>query len=274
MLNEIQGIQFFNEDNIYIIDVKYLSEQLKKLIIEEIQVICYGENTNFQLKTFSLNSTINEFIKRYSEQDDKNKNNKQKDDEKKYNKQKGYIAELLVNIVVRHYTNFRVISPFFNLEDRGPKKGFDIITIDDHRQLWFLESKSGEMQGEDLTTNITNKINEAKNDLKKRLNENDNRIWINALNSVKYAIKSDTLKNQVEAILDECNTGISNDKKVILSGTIFSIQDNEIERTKIKKKYKSIVDEEIFDEITIIGIHKKTYEKIFQFLKEYVENNE
>ena len=43
---------------------------------------------------------------------------------KKYkNKKVGAIGELLLNVLMREFTDMKVVSPFFNLEERNAKKG-------------------------------------------------------------------------------------------------------------------------------------------------------
>ena len=108
-------------DNNLILEINYLSSELKEQIKDNLVEICHGEyGPASSSKHMSLNGTIAELSSRITE--DKTK-------------RIGIVGELLLNVVIRGFSNMRIISPFFNIEDRSFKKGFDIISIDDNKKI-------------------------------------------------------------------------------------------------------------------------------------------
>lgn len=159
---EKDGIIFYenNYSEYIIVEIKELSEKLKEYIKNELTVICHGKFvlTEYDSKLYSLAETLSELIKRLKLDD----NTKTAE-----NKRVGFIGELLINIIIRKFTPYDIVSPFFNMEERNSKKGFDIISIfktkENLNELWLIESKAGANSEEiDVTKKIINKINIAK----------------------------------------------------------------------------------------------------------------
>ncbi|WP_338983941.1 DUF1837 domain-containing protein [Fusobacterium nucleatum] len=266
---EKDGIIFYenNYSEYIIVEIKELSEKLKEYIKNELTVICHGKFvlTEYDSKLYSLAETLSELIKRLKLDD----NTKTAE-----NKRVGFIGELLINIIIRKFTPYDIVSPFFNMEERNSKKGFDIISIfktkENLNELWLIESKAGANSEEiDVTKKIINKINIAKNDLNKRLNESNSQLWLNANNSIRVALDSDDQKKTVLNLLKSISTtNKSNDKNVILAATFFSNFNTFLCKKEVYKKYNDIYKEKIFSKLKIIAIHKKTYQKIIEYIKE------
>ena len=67
------------------------------------------------------------------------------------------------------------------------------------------------------------------------------------------------------------NSTISNDKNVILGGTVFCTFDSKIDSTKFSELYDSIMNTNIFLELKMIAIQKQTYQAIFEYLCELIQ---
>lgn len=250
-------IEKSNGQNI-IIEIYFLSDELKKKIRDELTTICHGEYALTSVyKEHSFEYTIKELIRRIP-------------NEKR--KKVGIIGELLLNVVIREFTEMRIISPFFNLEERNVKKGFDIIAIDSNMDLWIIESKAGELGAlKTSTEKVCERINVAKHDLNTRLNKQNSQLWLNAINSVRCALNDTNEKKTIVNILNANNTHSSNDKNVVLGGTVFCMFDSKIDKNKISELYKSIKKTNIFSKLKLIAIQKKTYEAILEYLNELVQ---
>ena len=100
-----------------IIEIHYLSDELKNKIKNELTTICHGEYALIsESNYFSFEETLIELVKHRIP--------------KSEIKKIGAIGELLLNVIIRSFTDLKIISPFFNVEERNVKKGFDIIAID------------------------------------------------------------------------------------------------------------------------------------------------
>lgn len=207
---------------------------------------------------YSLNATIMELLKRYPDDIDK---------------QKGFIGELLVNVLVRIFLkHFSIVSPFFNKEERASaKKGFDIILRDSKTcNMWLIESKAGTVsEKSDVNKKIKERLGVAKNDLSRRLREPDNtQLWKNAINDVEICMHDSNEKDTLLEILhDSYENATTSDKNIILAGTVFHKIDEKFNSDEILKYYSNCKSEDSFNDIQIIAIQKSTYEKIIKYLE-------
>lgn len=238
-----------------ILEIRNLSDELKDKIREQLVEICHGEYalvSGFNYHSFK--ETIKELVVfRIPKSKDK---------------RVGAIGELLLNVMIREYTDMRIVSPFFNLEERNVKKGFDIIAVDPNKDLWIIESKAGEL-GKLKTVNekIRERINTAKRDLDKRLNMHNSQLWLNSVNSVRSALDDTSEKNTIVNILNKnANSCLSNDKNVVLGGTVFCVFDSTIDSIELGKLYNSILSSNKFSKLKLIAIQKRTYQAIIDFL--------
>ena len=248
----MEGIVERKNGEITILEVQYLSEDLKKKIQDELVEICHGEYALVSdFDEHSFEATVKELvyyrIPKYK------------------NKKVGAIGELLLNVLMREFTDMKVVSPFFNLEERNAKKGFDIIAVDSNMELWIIESNS--------TNKVRERINAAKNDLDTRLNEHNSQLWLNAMNSVRSALDDTSKKNTILNILRDNKSYSSCDKNVVLGGTVFCVFDTKIDLAKIEELYNSILKSKKFSKLKLIAIQKQTYQAIIDFLATLVEND-
>ena len=82
----------------------------------------------------------------------------------------------MVHLIIRnYYSEYKSVTPFFNMEERSIKKGYDaILTEADCPILWIIEVKSGELHLDKTSDQTINElIGIAKNDLDVRLNQDN-----------------------------------------------------------------------------------------------------
>ena len=176
--------------------IETLSDELKEEIRNRLVAICYGiDQAQSTRRIYSYRATVEEFIKRY-------KTSSVSEDRKK-----GMIGELLVHVLLDIEGRFIAASPFFNMEERSFKKGFDVALFDENtNELWIAEVKSGKKQLRQPTASsaIVGLINTAKNDLDKRLNDENTSLWLNAINAAKLSMSgSGQQKNAVVKLLEQ-----------------------------------------------------------------------
>lgn len=184
------------------------------------------------------------------------------------NKKVRVIGEILLNIIIREFTDMKIVSPFFNVEERNVKKGFDIIAVDSAGDLWIIESKAGE-QGrlKSPTEKVCERIKVAKRDLDTRLNKDNSQLWLNAIKSVKCSLDENSEKKTIINILEKTsNSCLSTDKNVVLGGTVFCLFDSVIDSSKINNLYVSISKSNKFSKIRLIAIQKQTFQAVIDYL--------
>lgn len=257
----MDGIEQICGEEYSIYYIKNLSDEVKKKISDELVALCYGEkHRNSPLNSRSFKATLGELLDRYPDSSDK---------------RKGFIGELLLNIIIRHYLDYSVVSPFFNMEEKSVKKGFDIILFDDKNQTtWITESKAGEVTTTHPTIDkkIEDRIDQARLDLINRLNDENNTIWQNALNNIDVSMHDGNEKDIVQSILDGGrSSSISNDKNVILGGIVFHSTKTSFLENTISKKTKQIINQKNFSQVRVIAIQKETYFKVYQYLKDFTK---
>ena len=260
----MQGITVVKNEKYAIIFINEFSDEFKDAIRARLSAICYGAaDAATGRHLYSYSSTIKEFIKRYNDKTDKQK--------------KGMIGELLLHVLLaEHLNQFSVNSPFFNLEERSVKKGFDVVlSKSGSEELWLAEVKSGELHsGKTSSQTAVELINTAHNDLYNRLNDDSVSLWLNAVNGAKAAI--DVQRDDRDAIislLQGCGDAAAEDNldshniNVILVGTLYNSLKDQISEGAISTKYAKAVKKKSFRMVFLIAIQKETYQKVFQFLE-------
>lgn len=254
---------FIKNETHCVIHINDLCDDLKSRIKDNLSKICHGSSKSETTRaTYSYKETIKEFLKRYNE--------------KPINTKKGMIGELLTHLFISEVNpDFNTVSPYFNLEERSIKKGFDLILYSqENNDLWITEVKSGELH-KNKNSNQTNKVllDKAKEDLKERLNESNSTLWANAINGAMVALDNNRdMKKAVEEILGDIsdttvyNTQTSKDKNVVLVSSLFSPLTDKILGDSVAQCHENYCKEDIFNNILIISIQKETYIKIIDFL--------
>jgi len=229
--------------------------------------VCHGaDQAQSSLKIYSYRETVKEFVKRY-------KTNKDASEDRK----KGMIGELLVHIILELEGRFLTASPFFNMEERSFKKGYDVALFETAtNELWIAEVKSGNIQKgqKNASSAVVGLINTAKNDLKTRLNDSNTSLWLNALNAAKVSMSdSNHQKDAVMKLLGQCaddavdENNSSDSFNVVLSATLFHPMSEHMEATKVGKKHIKIVKEGLFKKVFIMAIQKETFDAVYNFLE-------
>ena len=278
----VSGIEKIGNANYNIYYIKSFSDQLKNAIRKRLVKICEGyDNSQSTHLIYSYENTAKEFIKRYNSKDDKAA---KLSEQSKQNRKKGLIGELLVHIILELENNYIIASPFFNMEERSFKKGYDIALFEEStNEMWIVEVKSGEKQKsqKDVSATIVGLLNTAKNDLNKRLNDKDTQLWRNAINAAKLSMSSNSNQKEVVVELlanyaDGATNGInkSQDINVILSGVLFHPMTDLFNEKNISNKQNSVVKENLFKNVLIIAIQKETYQAVYDFLKSEANDNE
>lgn len=166
-MHEIKGIECVKDNKYCIFHINELSNELKEAIRIQMSSICHGAAyADTGRRMYDYKNTVKEFLRRYEEKTTKIK--------------KGMIGELLIHLLVSYYFDeLDVVSPFFNMEERSIKKGYDVVlTESDKANLWLIEVKSGELhKGKNSNQTMSELLSTSKNDLKERLNEENNSLW-------------------------------------------------------------------------------------------------
>lgn len=270
-MTELKGITCKKEEKYCLFCINDFSDEIRNAMCTQLASICHGtEKADSGSRLYSYKNTLKEFIKRY--------------EEKKVETKKGMIGEVLIHLMLEYYFDeYKVVSPFFNMEERSIKKGYDVVLTErDKANIWLIEVKSGEMHANKNSNQTMNELlNTAKSDLNKRLNEENVSLWLEAINGamVSYNSKNnmkdaviDVLTNFGEEAAEGNNT--SKDKNVFLTGVLFSDLNDRVEQDNIINKQKRVEKANIFKYCYILALQKETYDKIYQFMKDEIENEE
>lgn len=238
-----------------IIYIEELSDELKQEIKNELISICHGDTA---IGCYEFNEVLEELLARYPKEE---------------NKRIGFIGEFLLNIIIRKFLpDIKIVSLFFNMEQRDVKKGFDILFIDiSNGSIYFTESKAGKMNDRDKDVNlkIIEKIDLAKRDLIKKFTNKQQigQVKANAINNLRICLDNNDEKKTVINLLNFENFNTI-DKNVLLGGIIFHDVNEKFDKLRVIDKYIKILDKESFYRVKIIAIQKSTYQKIYKFFKE------
>lgn len=255
-------MNIFNETQIILservtfnfLNIENYSKELISLIEREIGFIRNGDLSDEEIK--DVKKRLKKWI------DSKKKDNRAKN---------GFIAEFICHLYLR-YTKFEQYSLFKNLEENGPKKGFDGLYLFKD-EIWVVESKSTE----DISKTHESKINDAYSDIKKKLESTDkeklNDPWENALNhldrrSVKY---NETLLNNVKKLSKDFINNVEHKIKefnIIPCSTIYMNENwNFIDNEELKAKIESKIKNYDAKKLNILCVNKKSVECFLEFIK-------
>lgn len=260
----IDGVTVVKNEDYAVCYVHDLSDELKNIIRSQLSAICYGSAKAASVrKNYNYQNTLKEFIARY--------------ESKTMDTKIGMTGELLTHLLITQcFNQLNTVSPYFNLEEKSIKKGFDVVLYSEQdRKIWITEVKSGQLH-QNKTASESNRdlLNTAKRDLKYRLNQPEVDFWENAINGAKIALEHKTdLKDAVEEILGDISDNIrdnqfqSNDKNVILVGALFAPLLDSTRIEDVEKFFCALKKENVFKEVIAFSIQKGTYEKIYDFLR-------
>lgn len=190
-------------DIITVIDIDSIDPFLENLIDKHIADIVYGKTVSKYLQGIAKS-----YIKQFISKSDRNR-------------KIGAVSEFFVHLYLI-YCGLEQYSIFKNLEEKSFPKGFDGVYKDSSGDVWFVESKSG-----DFAEKIThqNKVEEAYDDLKKKLSNNsDGDPWTNAIYHMVCIESDDTLLEEFALLAQKYMAGEKLDLKernISPCGTIF-----------------------------------------------------
>lgn len=245
-------IQLSEKVTLNFLNIENYSNELLRLIEKEIVFIRNGDLNDEDLS--DVKSKLKDWIDRKKDERAKN----------------GFIAEFICHLYLR-YANYEQYSLFKNLEENGPKKGFDGLYIFND-EMWIVESKS--------TVNISkthsNKINEAFKDIKIKLESSSqdkiNDPWENAKNHIdnrnlKYNKSlTENVKKLSSDFINNRKHKIKEFNVVPCSTIYFRDSWKEIEAEELKSKFQSEIKKLEAKKLNILCTNKKSIDGFIKFI--------
>jgi hypothetical protein len=260
----MNGVIFKQIDQYALCCIEDFSEELKLALRNNLTRICHGiDQASRDRAIYRYPATLRAFWDRYSAKPAATKT--------------GMLGELLAHVVIlRLFPDFDVISPFFNMEEKSIRKGFDLILYESKKgNVWITEVKSGGIGGGKTPCSATiNLLAKARDDLKERLAEQELNHWLNAINAAQKSIQEKTdYKQSVLEILEmegemaERNNATAADNNVFLISTLFGDISSRVAEETVSNFTADLVSRSIFKKVLVLSLHKETLQKVESFLK-------
>lgn len=259
----IPGVADITKGECTLCVVNDFSDELKSLIRQNLVAAFWGDSYAELLpERYSYKNTLREFLTRYYSKDEKTK--------------MGMIAELLSNILLRYYRQDIVcISVLRNKEDKGVKKGFDIIHFNPtNRNLWYSEIKSGR-KGQKETPCIANAdlLKRAKSDiLATKFSNVRTTLWESAILDATLVLGQDSATaKQVRQLLDEDSQKVANntlEKNAILVSVLYEPPSECVKIDSILDVLAEVTKEAQFSNVILFSTQKHTFDKVVLFLQD------
>lgn len=265
-MKEINGIDYVcNDDtkNAAVFFVNEISDEFKQIIRDSFSKISHGEAlvTDDDRGYYNYKRTVKSFLENYDKK------------AAAPNLQKGFIGELLANILIRNYRDkLECVSVYFNKEENQIKKGYDIVYYDaDLDCIRYSEVKSGEKnQAETADTKTKALLSNSKNDIAAKFNDIRKKLWDSALVDANLVISNKTKSKYVTDLLkaDQINNEKGQRKySVILISVLFSDINNKLNYAKVLEFLTEVTAEGLFENILVFSIQKNTYTTVVEFLR-------
>ena len=265
MAKKIDGVSFKRDGDYAICHVEFLSDDIKKLIRNNLSTICHGSHISdySDEPLFAYETTLTSFLERYHR--------------KVATTKKGMVGEFLSHILIAElFDEFDVVSAFFNLEEKSIKKGFDLLLYNSlNNSVWITEVKSGNLHRNKTHDQTTRELlNTAKADLEGRLNAQETMYWYNAVNSVRCSLNDERdykdaliriLRKQGNAAAQKKNR--SRNHCVVLVSNLFAPLDIRISNRPAKNILKTTNEDKLFFKTVVFCIQKGTYSQVINFLE-------
>lgn len=253
----MDGISLQEIDNVTVCRVESLSDDLKGLIRDELSAICLGRSLVAEdAHYYSYSNTLKKFLETY--------------DNIAQTQKIGIVGELLAHLLIsRHRPDFKIVTLLLNKEDLQIRKGFDLVYLSD-KELWYGESKSGELQQGTPIQKIGRLLSDAKNGIKDYLEGSRSKLWDSAILEASQTLGSEESLTAKELLRNDTvslQSGVAIKKNALLVPILFNDINNPIDIDELVRKVQNIADEEVFNDILVFCIHKSTYSKIVEFLK-------
>ncbi|WP_299267532.1 Hachiman antiphage defense system protein HamA [uncultured Psychrosphaera sp.] len=264
-MKQINGLIINQGPSYFTCHLESLTDEFKSCIKKHLQSICHGVALAEKgLSGQTYQRTLKAFKSRYTP--------------KTGNIKKGMIGELLAHVIIFElFDHFDVVSPYFNMEEKSQRKGFDLLLAETSGQnVWITEVKSGALNKTGCPDKSTsNFLKTAKSDLNRRLNESEMTFWQNAINSTNNSILDcKDYKDVIIKILDDelvassDGKARSDDNNVILVSVLYSDINKSFDYKTVEKVCAAINEEAIFNQVFTLSIQKSTYENVATFLFE------
>lgn len=261
----MDGVSFNQVDQYALCCVENFSDELKQALRENLTRICHGaDQASKDRAMYKYPATIRHFWnERYST--------------KPWETRIGMLGELLSHVIIlKLFPDFDVVSPFFNMEEKSIRKGFDLLLYETStNNVWITEVKSGGRGVGKTSCSATSALLRlARDDLKKRLAEPELNHWYNAINAAKNAIHNKASYRdsvieilELEGDLAEENGATASDNNVFLISALFSDVAQAIEEKTVSKFTTELVADAVFKAVWVLSLHKGTMEKLEEFLR-------
>ena len=247
-------IQLSKEITLNFLNIENYSDEFLQLIENEIGFIRNGDLSDEDI------NDVKRRIKIWIDRKDKNEDDRAKN---------GFIAEFICHIYLR-YTKFEQYSLFKNLEERGPKKGFDgLYLLDD--EIWLVESKSTTV----LKNTHKSEIAKAFKDIKTKLESSEEDVdindpWENAKHHIQIAKPNKKLVDKVKILSSDF---INNRKhkikeyNIVPCSTIYLKNTyKEIDAKELKDKFETLVNTNEARKLNVICVNKKSIDGFIKFI--------
>lgn len=253
----MDGVSLQEVDNVTVCRVESLSDDLKGLIRDELSAICLGRNLVAEdAAYYSYSKTLKKFLETY--------------DNIAQTQKVGIIGELLAHLLIsRHRPDFKIVTLLLNKEELQIRKGFDLVYLS-NKELWYGESKSGELQQGTPIQKIGRLLSDAKNGIKDYLDGSRTKLWDSAILEASQTLDSEeglTAKELLRNDTSSLQDGIEIKKNALLVPILFNDINDPIDVDELVRKVQNIANEEVFDDVLVFCIHKSTYSKIVAFLR-------
>lgn len=260
----MDGVSFKQIDQYALCCIETFSEELQTALRENLTRICHGvDQASRDRAIFKYPATLKAFWDRYTNKPETTKT--------------GMLSELLAHVVIlKLFPNFDVVSPFFNMEEKSIRKGFDLLLYESSKNnVWITEVKSGGL-GNDKTPCIATRalLGKARDDLKERLAEQELNHWLNAINAAQKSIQTKTdYKESVLEILEmegdmvASNSATASDNNVFLISALFSDISRRVVDETVSRFTDDLVGKSVFKTVLVLSLHKGTLQKLEDFLK-------
>jgi len=268
----LAGVDSQVEGNRLLFHITSISPEIEDRIRHNLVSLCHGSHkASSGRRNYSYTRTIKEFLTRYQSKNELIK--------------LGMIGELLAHILIIEFkTNFIHASPFFNMEERSIRKGYDVILFDrEKNEIWITEVKSGELhKNKSVNQTCSDLIGRAKRDLIERLNESQTALWQNAINAAMVSLGqsgefAEIIDNLLHEIDEQYSSGStsSKDRNVLLTAGLFtSLKSERISTEAVKMVHENVENGKHFKKVITLVFQKGTISRIVDFLTKESEKDE
>lgn len=259
----MDGVIFKQTGQYAVCCVEYFSDELKTTIRDNLTRICHGANLASRNSImFKYAATLKSFWDRYSTKDVKTR--------------VGMLGELLAHVIIlKKLDTFDVISPFFNMEEKHIRKGFDLVLYESaSNEVWITEVKSGGAGTRTSCAATSALLAKARDDLKGRLAEAETNHWHNAINAAQKSITDS--KGYKESVLEilglegdnaYLNTAVASDNNVVLVSALFNDATRKVEEKTVEKFTNKLIANPVFKTVLVLSLQKGTLQKLEDFLR-------